>query len=311
MPFKLRTAQNADIDLNADLTEAAGIANIAIIPIVVADFAIPIKYNIKGTNYYKYQIVSAIDIAFCSEDADGSLTILGTIPLHFYMEHPSTKDLKSMKFMSRAEQARAYADFTASMIRKHLDFSKSKRMIAGLLDKSLAAETYRVDAVKYTSKKAQSMFTQQLNRRVTANVFTSDFAATTGKVVYPSLLSGDWAENPSTGLYALQMTSSHAGEKTVQMARNVDHSIVLDVTGMGEKEVQTKQTSEVNGFKMYQVWLETTIDGIKREVTNSVTKEFLRDPSAGSEIVKDPVEIYSALIVGAAVKSASSYKKGK
>ncbi len=311
LPFKLRTAQNAEVDLNAELTEAAGEAKISIIPIIAADFAIPIKYNIKGTNYYKYQIVSAIDIAFCSEDADGSLTILGTIPLQFYMEHPINKNLNEMSFLTQAEQASKYAAFTAEMIRKHLDFSKSKKMIAGLLDKSLVAETYRVDDVAYSSERAKNMFTAMLNRRVTAMVFTSDFAATTGNVVYPSPLSGDWAENPSNGLYALQMTSSHAGEKTVQMAKNVDHPIVLDVTGMGDKEVQTKQTSEVNGFKVYKVWLETTLDGVKREVTNEITEEFLKDPSSGSDIIKDPVEIYSALIIGAAVKSATSYKKGK
>ena len=316
LPFKLKTVQNVEVDKNADLTLEAGEVPMAIIPIVVADFAIPIKYTIQGTNYFEYQIVSAIDIAFCSEDNDGALTILGTIPLHFYKEYPGTQDLSEMKFLDQAAQARIYADFTAEMISKHLDFTKYKKMISGLVDKKFAPETYRVDRVDYSSEKAKKMFTAMLNRRITANIFTSEFAAATGNVVYPSLLSGDWAENPSNGLYALQMTSSHAGEKTVQMAKTVDHSIVLDVTGMGDKEVETKQTSEINGFKAYKVWLECNIanyNPAKTEVTNDIVEEYLKDTSSGSAIVKDPVEIYSALIVGAAVKSAEQYggKKSK
>ena len=144
---------------------------------------------------------------------------------------------------------------------------------AGTPEANRANKNKIVDAINEKLNQQSSQLRTAQNAEIDIN---ADLTAAAGEAKIA--ISGDWAENPSTGLYALQMTSSHADERTVQTAKNVDHPITLNVTGMGEKEVETKQHSEVNGFKIYKVWLESTIDGVTREVTNDITEEFLRDP---------------------------------
>ena len=91
LPFKLKTTFEDEnlSEVNTELNDqTAGDVPIALVPIVVIDYAIEQSYEINGKPHYKYVIISAVDIAFCSEDEDGALTILSNIPLHFYESIP-------------------------------------------------------------------------------------------------------------------------------------------------------------------------------------------------------------------------------
>lgn len=313
LPFKIRTTFEGDnlSELNAELSDAtAGDVPIALVPIVMIDYAIEQTYVINGVPHYKYIIISAIDVAFCSEDEDGALTILGNIPLHFYETIPLSNSLDQMTQKDRSELARLYANFTADMIKKNLDFTKYKKVIKNLEDKKLVGETYRVENVSYTSDKARELLGKnRLMQRIAGNIFTSDFAAYTGNVVYPMILEGDnsnWTIDATHGFYVAKMSTSHSGEKTVRMPTEVDHKIYLNVSGAGSKEVETEQVSNINGFKAYRLWMESTVDGKKIEVTNDIVEEYLKDTSTPNKIIKDEREIFGGLMIGAAVKSAAA-----
>lgn len=128
LPFKLvTTLDTGDLSKrNFDLNDSSFKSRFALVPMVVIDFAIEQEYVLNNQHRYKYIIVSALDIAFCNEDEDGALTILSNIPLHFYEEIPLSKSIDQMNKRERAELADIYTDFTVSMIKKHLDFTKAK-----------------------------------------------------------------------------------------------------------------------------------------------------------------------------------------
>ena len=318
LPFKLRTTfdENNLSERNFELNDQTVGGNVfALVPIVVIDYAIETEYVIAGKTYHKYLIVSAVDIAFCSEDSDGALTILSNIPLHFYESIPLSNSLEAMTERDRSELARLYANFTAQMISKHLDFTKARKALRGLETKQFG-ETYRVESVNYTSNKARELLGTnrrgepvKLMQRVAGNIFTGDFAAHTGNVVYPMILDGDtssWTTDAARDFYVAKMETTRSGEKIIRMRTKVDHKIFLDVTGAGSAEIETKYRSNINGFKMYRLWMRSKIGGKSIEVTNDIMEEFLKDPSAANKIIKDETEIFAGLMIGAAVKSAAA-----
>ena len=311
LPFKLVTTfDTGDLsERNFEQSDFSVQSTFALVPIVVTDFAIEQEYTINGQSCYKYIIISALDIAFCSEDEDGALTILSNIPLHFYETIPLSNKIEQMNHRERVELANIYADFTVNMIKKHLDFSKAKKLLKGLETKQYG-ETYRVENVTYSSKKAQEVLGgNKLMQRIAGNVFTSDFAAHTGNVVYPMILEGDnsnWIMDATKGFYVARMNTSHSGEKVVQMPLEIDHKIYLDVSGAGSQEVETKQTSDINGFKAYRLWFTSKLDGKSIEITNDVVEEYLKNTSSANKIIKEEPEIFGGLMIGAAVKSAAA-----
>ena len=315
LPFKVKTvmSEGDTSELNAEVSDSSLEKPIAIYPIVVTDYQIPQTYTVNGQNYYKYILISALDIAFCSEDDNGALTILGTIPLHFYKELPeSGSSLAAMTEKSQEDLARIYTNFTAQMIEKELDFTKYKKMIEKLADKSLAAETYRVEDVIYTSKTYQQILGgNKLMQRICGNIFTSEYAAHTGNVVYPMILPGDtsnWIVDAQKGLYSAKINSTHSGAKTITMPEKVDHQITLDVRGVGNQEVKTKQVSEINYFELYKVIMRSSISGGKSlETDNYMTVDRLREEVEGkvNRITKSEEEILGTLMIGATVKSAA------
>ncbi len=324
LPFTLETSMSEDdtADRNSEISDATfgDQSRIQIIPIVIADIQIPQKYTIKGKDYYKYTLISAVDIAFCSEDNNGALTILANIPLHFRTTLPDSKEsssLESMTQRSDEDLARVFTNFTAQRIEEELDFTKYKKLIEGVIDKSLAAETYRVENVTYTSKKCMELLGRnkrgeevKLMQRICGNIFTSDYAAHTGKVVYPMILPGDtssWTQDATKKLYAAKITSSHSGEKTITMPEKVDHQITLDVPGVGTQELQTKQVSNINGFKLYKLRLLSTISGKSPiEVEQHIQHEYTKNPDLLSKIEPSEEEIFGALLIGASVKAAAA-----
>lgn len=317
LPFKLKTTFDANdigernFDFN-DQTVGGGV--IALVPIVVIDYAIETGYVIGGRTYHKYLLVSALDIAFCSEDSDGALTIVGNIPLHFYETIPLSNSLEAMTERDRSELARLWTNFTAQMIAKHLDFTKARKVLRGIETKQFG-ETWRVESVDYTSKTARELLGTnrrgepvKLMQRIAGNIFTADFAAHTGNVVYPMILDGDtssWTTDAARDLYVAKMTTTHSGERIIRMPTKVDHKIFLDVTGAGSREIETKYRSNINGFKMYRLWMRSKIDGKSIEVTNDIMEEFFRSGSA-DKIIKDDAEIFGGLMIGAAIKSAAA-----
>lgn len=311
LPFKLKTTLDVD-DLSERNFETGGVENlIQLTPIVVADYSIDKTYVINNKVYHKYIIVSAIDIAFCGEDDEsGALTILSNVPFHFYESIPLSNSIDDMTEKEQVELARIYANFTAKMIKEHLDFTKMKKILRGLEDKEYRAETYRVENVSYTSDKARSILgMNKLMQRIAGNVFTSDFAAHTGNIVYPVILEGDtssWTTDATQGFYVAKMNTSHSGEKTIRMPTRVDHKIYLDVSGAGSTEVKQKYTSDINGFKAYRIWMKSNVDGKIIEVTNDVIEEFLKGNSPANKIIKEEQEIFGGLMIGAAVKSAAA-----
>ena len=311
LPFQLVTTLDTDnlSERNFELDDSSFESTFALVPIIVTDFAIEHEYVLNGQHRYKYTIISAVDIAFCTEDRNGALTILANIPLHFFETIPVSNSIEQMNQRQRVELANIYADFTVEMIKKHLDFTKARKLIKGLETKQFG-DTYRVEDVTYTSDRARSVLgMNKLMQRIAGNVFTSEFAAYTGNVVYPMILRGDnasWIMDATQGFYVARMNTSHSGERVVRMPSEVDHRIFLDVSGAGHKEVQTRYTSDINGFKAYRLWMKSTIDGKEIEVTNDITEEYLKDPSSSSKIIKDEREIFGGLMIGAAVKSAAA-----
>ena len=313
LPFKLKTTLDVGnlSEINMETGESGAENVIQLTPIVVADYSIDKPYVINNQVYHKYIIVSAIDISFCGEDDEsGALTILSNVPFHFYESIPLSNAISDMTEKSQAELARIYANFTADMIKKHLDFTKIKKVLRGLEDKEYRVETYRVENVTYTSEKARGILgMNKLMQRIAGNVFTSDFAAHTGNIVYPLILEGDnssWTTDATQGFYVAKMNTSHSGEKTVRMPTKVDHKIYLDVSGAGSTEVKQKYSSDINGFKAYRLWMKSNVDGKVIEVTNDITEEFLKANSVANKIIKDEQEIYGGLMIGAAVKSAAA-----
>lgn len=311
LPFKLVTTLDTEnlSERNFELGDASVKPTFALVPIIVTDFAIEQEYVLNGQHRYKYIIISVVDIAFCSEDADGALTILSNIPLHFYETIPLSNSIEQMTKKERTELATIYTNFTVSMIRKHLDFTKAKKLLKNLETKQLG-ETYRVEDVTYTSNKARELLgMNKLMQRIAGNIFTSDFAAHTGNVVYPMVLQDDnssWIMDATKGFYVARMNTLHSGERIVQMPTKVDHKIYLDVSGAGSTEVKTKYTSNINGFKAYRLWMKSRLDGKSLEITNDITEEYLKDPSAASNIIKGEQEIFGGLMIGAAVKLAAA-----
>jgi len=313
LPFKLKMTLDTEnlSERNFELNDSAMSEPIALVPIVVTDYSIDKTYVINNQVYHKYIIVSAIDIAFCGEDDEsGALTILSNIPLHFYESIPLSNAISDMTEKSQVELAGIYANFTANMIKKHLDFTKAGKVVKGLADKEYRVETYRVENVSYSSEKARGVLgMNKLMQRIAGNVFTSDFAAHTGKIVYPMILEGDtssWTTDATQGFYVAKMNTSHSGEKNIRMPTKVDHKIYLDVTGAGSKEIETKYTSDINGFKAYRLWMKSNVGGKVIEVTNDITEEFLKTNSVANKIIKDEQEIFGGLMIGAAVKSAAA-----
>lgn len=311
LPFKLLTTlDTGDLsERNFEMSDSSFQSSFALVPIIVTDFAIEQEYVLNNQHRYKYIIISALDIAFCSVDEDGALTILSNIPLHFYETIPLSNSIDQMTKKERGELAAIYANFTANMIKKHLDFTKAKKIIKRLEDKQFS-DTYRIEDVVYTSDKARSVLgMNKLMQRIAGNIFTSDYAAHSGNVVYPMVLKGDnssWIMDATKGLYVAHMNTSHSGEHKVQMPSEVDHKIYLDVSGAGSKEIETKHTSNINGFKVYRIWMKSTIDGKAIEITNDITEEYLKDNTTTSKIIKGETEIFGGLMIGAAVKSAAA-----
>ena len=81
-----------------------------------------------------------------------------------------------------------------------------------------------------------------------------------------------------------------------------DHSIILDVTGIGKKEIETKKKSNINGFMGYKVWLaKSFVEGKEeKEVTNWTEEEFIR--LDGGAINIEDHDVFRMLLIGAAVK---------
>ena len=313
LPFKVKTGTDAGNTREQINEQFAGLEQgdiIQLVPLIVTDFAIDQAYTVNGKQYHKYIIISALDIAFCT-DKDGVYTILGNIPLHFYTEVPSgAASLEQMSEKSREDLARIYANFTAQQIEKELDFTKYKKMIEGLQDKAYRVETYRVEDVTYTSKRcAQNLGGNKLMQRICGNIFTSDYAAHTGVIVYPMILGDDktsWVLDAQTGMYSTSINSPSSGEKKLVMPEKIDHKITLDVVGVGSQEIKTKQTSDINYFDLYKLRLLSTITGGKSiEVSNEMVVEKLRDNTNRNRIIKEDPEIFGSLMIGATIQAAA------
>ena len=299
--------------------ETLGDKPLALVPMIITDYSIEKTYVINNQTYHKYIIVSAIDIAFCTEDENGALTILTNIPLHFYTSIPTNSSINAMTQKSTAELARIYADFTAKMIREHLDFTKYNRILKKLEDRKFSTETgssdtYRVESVSYSSDRARSVLGMNtLMQRIAGNIFTSDFSAYTGNIVYPMAGDGsNWTVDATREFYITKMMTSYSGdEKEVRMPAKVDHAIILDVSGAASMDIETKNKSDINGFKMYRIWMTSTIKGATKlkqpiEITNDTVEEYLKGNSAANKIIKDEQEIFGELMIGAAVNSAAA-----
>ena len=107
------------------------------------------------------------------------------------------------------------------------------------------------------------------------------------------------------------MTSYSGDEKEVRMPAKVDHAIILDVSGAASMDIETKNKSDINGFKMYRIWMTSTIKGATKlkqpiEITNDTVEEYLKGNSAANKIIKDEQEIFGELMIGAAVNSAAA-----
>ena len=315
LPFKIKTSMDAnDVNLlNAEIDDSAGETPLALVPIVVLDFSIDKEYVVNNSSLHKYILISAVDIAFCSQDSNGALTILGNIPLHYYTNIPVTNSLDQMTEKNRSELARIYTDFTVDMIRKKLDFTKFRKSINLALkrkDVLGAIETYRVEDVRYTSGKAQTILGHnRLMQRIAGNLFTGEYAAYTGNVVYPMILAGDrysWTLDAEKSFYITQMATTHSGEKIVRMPAQVDHKIYLDVTGIGQSEIKGKYNSNINGFRSYGLQMKSIVGGKNLEVKNFTEEEYLKDTGTPNRIIKKEDEIYGGLMIGAAIKSAAA-----
>lgn len=306
LPFKLAEPTG---EKNATIVDT----QISIVPIVVSDAAFHWRYTIKNAqgqdvDLHKYVMVSALDLAFCSVDEDGSLQLLGNIPLHYYTVLPESGNLHDMRMLSREEQADSYTRFTVRMIDKGLDFDKEKKLLRNIADKAEGIEdTFQVTDVEISSAKAQAVFDGYNGARaayvkkVIGDVFSSAYARRTGHVVFPSRVSGTWNDDAVKGTYSLRLNSMHSGEKEMIMPKP-DHSIILDVTGIGKKEIETKKKSNINGFMGYKVWLaKSFVEGKEeKEVTNWTEEEFIR--LDGGAINIEDHDVFRMLLIGAAVK---------
>ena len=146
-------------------------------------------------------------------------------------------------------------------------------------------------------------------QRICGNIFTSDYAAHTGVIVYPMILGDDktsWVLDAQTGMYSTSINSPSSGEKKLVMPEKIDHKITLDVVGVGSQEIKTKQTSDINYFDLYKLRLLSTITGGKSiEVSNEMVVEKLRDNTNRNRIIKEDPEIFGSLMIGATIQAAA------
>ncbi|MBR2214472.1 MAG: hypothetical protein IJ849_01780 [Selenomonadaceae bacterium] len=306
LPFKV---QESSRELNADLgRDVEGVDSpIGIVPIVTTDASFHTGYKVGSDELHRYIIIAALDIAFCSQDEGGTLRILANIPLHFYLNLPESNNPNDMKLLSRAEEEEYFTRFAVKMIDEHLDFSKEKRLLKNLEEKTEAStDTYQVTSVNISSKRAASMFgsgaREAYLKKIIGDVFSSAYARNTGHVVYPSLASGNWHKDAVTGLWRTSLDSGHSGEKVDVAMKEADNKITLDVTGVGSGEVATKKQSDVNGYMMYKVWLKKSpVEGKEDPVAElSTTEQFFKVASAG--INKDEHDVFRLLLIDAAAE---------
>ena len=303
LPFRLKDVSH---EKNADRGNVD--SPIAIVPIVVSAADFHTEYELKDSSLHEYILVSALDIAFCSVDSDGlTLRLLGSIPLHFYTEIPESQKVEDMKLLSRAQEQDFYNRYTVEMIKRHLDFSRVKKLMKHIEDKTEASETtYQVTDVAISSKKATELFQgvdglrAKYLKKMIADVYTSAYAQRTGNVIYPSLSSGKWTWDAVKRTYALQLNTGHSGDNKTLVMQKPDNEIKLDVTGVANQEIETKKKSDVNGFMLYKVWLKKSPAEGKEtlEASPSTTKEFIRSDENG--INQEDQDIYRMLLIDAA-----------
>ncbi len=305
LPFTIREVEGGFGNANGEFAGAD--TPIGIVPIVVTDAAFHEIYPVGNKRLHEYFIVSALDIAFCSAEADGSLRLLGTIPLHSYMHYPESRNLEQMKELSQEEKVAEFQKLTLKMIGEKLDFAKNKKLLKNLEEKSEVAETYQVTGMNLTSKKAQEIFTggdgsrEAYLKKVVGDVYTSAYSTASGNVVYPSLLSGTWHHDAVTGLYSMDMTTGTAGNVKMTM-KAPDHGITLDVTGLGKAEVPQKRESNINAYILYKARLaKTPVFG--KEAGVMINEHLMQYDKINKNMLGlGEHDVYRMLLIGAASK---------
>ena len=324
LPFQLKTVNNS-LNVEDENKDESFQNKVSIVPLIVMDAAMPASYTALQNKYYKYLFVASIDIALCS-DEDGALNIIGIIPMHFY------RSVSADHEFTVEELSNQYTKMVVETINKDLDFTKYEKSFQAMFDKdgNLSPKYYqavnlnacRVEDVTY-SQSVENIFTDKrtgrknnLMKRVFANIFSSEYANKTGNIVYPSKFKDDnstWQSSAVKGMYSCQLSSTHSGQKEIRMPEDVPNKITLNARGIASQEVQTKETSEINGFKIYKVWFQRIVNGVMQsEASPHVVEKYLKHTGGGNEINKEPEEIYGGLFLEAALKIADpKYKEKK
>ncbi len=308
LPFEVKFSN--DVQANAIQDDYSDTSSIGLVPIVLMDDAFTTHYHVGVEDVYKALVTSSLGIAVCSTGADAneSWRVLTILPLNSYTIIGADAKHMITSPITRQQEADAYADITVNMIKNHLDFSSTKKVLKNWEEKQMTPETYQVVDVGISSKKAQQVFHGHdiEIRNIIGNFYTEAFQKKNGCVMLPPGTSAAYAKDVTAGLYAMQLRSDN-GERTFEMAKP-KHEINLDFSGANWAEVQRKDPSGVRKDVAYKAWLTETRNGQKRTEDAYDVQMYLEGAGKGNSVDVDAKDIYTKVLIGLADRMG---KQGK
>lgn len=308
LPFEVKFSN--DVQANGIQDDYSDTSSIGLVPIVLMDDSFTTHYHVADKDIYKAIVTSSMGIAICSTGADAneSWRVLTVLPLNSYKVIGADVQHMITTPITEQQEAEAYADITVDMIKNHLDFSSTKKVLKNWEEKQMTPDTYQVVDVDINSKKAQQVFHGHgiEIRNIIGNFYTEAFQKKNGCVMLPPGTSSAYTKDVTAGLYAMQLRSDN-GEKKIEMTKP-KHEIRLDFSGANWAPVQRKDPSDVREDVAYKAWLTETRDGQKRTEDAYEVQTYLKDAGKGNAIDVDAKDIYTKVLIGLADRMG---KQGK
>ena len=295
LPFELKESSN--LQLNGIQEDYEDTVPIGIVPIVLLDQGLVTKYHVGDKDFYKAVITSGMNVAVCSGDKEsGKWRVLAVVPMNAYSVLGRDPKHLITSPLTHEQMVNEYTQITKEMINKDLDFKPVARALKDWDKKQLTADTYQVDDVKISSKKAQQVFHGHgvEIRNVIGNFYTTAFQQKTGHVVFPPKMSAQFKEDVTNQLYSCEMNSD-SGSINLEMEKP-KHSITLDFSGANWADVVRSDPSDIRKDTVYKAWLTVKQDGKpdRTESDYSTQEYFLKE---GNSLEVDPRDIYTGILI--------------
>ena len=309
LPFALKSEK---INLSNTREDFSDNMAIGLLPLMMLDSSFTSEYYVESQKFYKAIITSSLSLAICSAEPElKGWRILAIVPMNGYRIIGDANEPKRTP-ITASEEADVFISLNRAMINDQLDFSKTAKFLKDWQTKSLIPNTYQVTAVDMSSKGAKEVFGGAKDgevKSIIGNFFTAEYARKTGKVMYPPLISENYAKTVGDGLRAFTWHSpSGAVEMTFSEPK---HKIRLDFSGIASQEFQRKDESDARKDIIYKAWLKGSIDNGEALTLDKFTSRIYPGKANASVFKYDEKDIYTEIMLSLPVTMAQKLSKGK